>query len=424
MRNSKNLERYCNRRKEGEILNKSYDFPIVALSLDVSYGVASKEYKNFLYGKNDIGFFNQFTDIRKGALKRAFKFFKENPDAPINKSLKEKIRSISRDEYWKVKDFLSSKLKSPQVFGDNEELKNYVLGDRKGLEVNHLIPLKDIQEVGLSLENAYSAIDPKNQVAMTKIGHFSGKNYGHAGNYNNSPNISDPYDVPSSITNDYKQALSEKREELINIDLFQVGFSVGIVSLLIAQYLQNSKHIYHFQRYNLSTQDVLEKSSLLFFTMGTREVIRESLQNSEHVHEFLFDIRDSLIKRNIKNGTDSPLADYIGDIDALSDALSIMGGGTFYKGIKHIKMYKNRGYINKSDIFGDTLEIGIIGGGKYALGAYMDPTGASFVVVSIYFGGKSIYKIHVRRSKIQTNEEIQIWRKNHIKNKLNEFLVE
>jgi hypothetical protein len=421
MRDSKNLERYCNRKKEGEILNKSYDFPIVALSLDISYGVVSKDYKNFMYGKNDIGFFNQFSDIRQGTLTRALRFYKENAGAPISDKLKSSIRRISREEYWKAKDFFASKLGSPKVLGDREELINYTIGMRNGLDVNHLKTLKSIEQSGLTKEDAFSSLDPKYQIAMTKKGHFSGENYGHAGNTKNSPRVSDPHDVPASIPNDYKDVLKEKRDELIDIELSETGMVVGLLGALTATYLNSKKLDYSYQKFNLSTKKIAETSFQLGFGIVTRETLREFTLNSDVVNKFVFEFREMLLKRSIERQSDISYLDHFADIDVLADAASLAGTGIIFKGYNKFKSYNQTGYINRHDICGDFIEVGAIAGGKYALAAYMDPTGASLVVVCLYIGGKSVFKFRVIRSKTKTNKEMTALRRNKIESILIDY---
>lgn len=408
-------------QKERNVLNKAYDFPIMAFSLDAAYGVASKEYRDFLYGANDNGFLYQFSDIRQGALSRALRFYKENAGTPVSDDLKSNIRRISREEYWKAKDFLASKLGSSKVYGDTEELINYTIGKREGLEVNHLKTLKSIEQSGLTKEDTFSALDPKFQVAMTKKGHFSGENYGHAGNTKNSPKVSDPYDVPSSIPDDYQNVLKEKREELIDVELSETGIVVGLMGALTVTYLNFKKLDYSYQKFNLSTKKIAETSSLFGFGIGIRETLRDLTLNSEMVNKSLFEIRDMLLKRNIEQQSDISYLDHIADIDALADAASLAGTGIIFKGYNRIKSYNQHGYLNQHDIYRDFIEVGAISGGKYALATFMDPTGATLVVVGLYIGGKSVFKYRVIKSKTQTNKEMTDLRRKKIESMLIDY---
>ena len=417
--------KYHKYKVDKKILDNNYDLPIALLSNDIAYDKISHNYREFLHGvEGSIGFLRGFNELRSNAINQAVtihqKYFSDpNKTAFDINIFVDHARRVSRIQYWKTKDYLSQQLNSPSLYGDNEELVPYIIGNKEGLEVHHLHRIKSFVHDNMSLDDVLKATDPKYQVAMTGKGHRGGEKIGHDGHTGNDPKINDPFELEASIPNEYYKSLEGKREELINFDLADTGLYVGGVSILLLATLlkqKNSGNLIH----NQITLNRLEKSfiKLSVFGLGisSREGFRNVTQESSFIQQRLFELRDDFLILNTTkfNIFGDNFIDSIGNIDQFADALSIAPLSIVIQGGRLFEDYRNRGYIDKEIAIKHgkqaITQTVIFGGGKYALTMFMDPTGATITLV-VFYAGLNLLSSNMelrKQNRIREEDETQL----------------
>src|SRR6056297_697799 len=231
-------QKYFQKNIAKKILHKDGDFFTAVLVNDISYGIATSDYRDFLYNDDGVtgeGFRDAFHGLRKSVIKKTIALHERiSNDTKLSfkgERAEDSIRALNRREYWKHKNYLAEHSENIKYIDDDETPVRYVPEEDVDLHVHHLKSIKNHLNEEMTVGELLKVSDPKYSVAMTPEGHRTGEKIGHAGNNHNSPKIDDPYDsdLPSLPTEKYL-LLKEKREELINYNIDDVSLIVGIIS--------------------------------------------------------------------------------------------------------------------------------------------------------------------------------------------------
>jgi len=391
--------KYFQKNIAKKILHKDGDYLTAILVNDITYGIATSDYRDFLYnndGATGEGFRDAFYGFRKSSIDKSIDLYEQIrvdtdlifSDREVLKKVKKSIRDRNRQAYWEHKDYLAEHTENVAFLDDNERPVNYIIGERKGLEVHHLKTLKDYVNDEMTLGELLKVSDPKYSVAMTLKGHREGKNIGHAGSNHNSPPIGDPYDPKlPSIPNEYYLVLKEKRDELINFNIDNVSLNVGLISgsLMLGTHALKKKGLLQ-QITKYKVQKGLFKVTTASFAISSREYSRDFFLESATLQKVLFESRDSLIQGSFLSDS---ISVSFGDIDIFADSLSYMPFGFVIQAGRFGEDVYTNGFTKQiASKHGKQLLIktAAFSGGKLILGSFMDPTGASFIIVVSYVG--------------------------------------